>query len=72
MQSTLMIGDYFVANKFIWGYGKYSFPLAGCPFNGRILGREPDRGDIAVFRTGAAERGLHQARHRPAGRHASR
>ena len=28
MQSTLMIGDYFVANKFIWGYGKYSFPLA--------------------------------------------
>src|SRR5215218_4540886 len=49
MQSTLMIGDYFVANKFIWGYGKYSFPLP-VPFNGRILGREPDRGDIAVFR----------------------
>jgi len=49
MQSTLMIGDYFIANKYIWGYGKYSFPLP-VPFNGRILGREPDRGDIAVFR----------------------
>jgi signal peptidase I len=49
MQSTLMIGDYFIANKFIWGYGKYSFPLP-VPFSNRILGREPDRGDIAVFR----------------------
>jgi signal peptidase I len=49
MQSTLMIGDYFIANKYIWGYGKYSFPIP-LPFNGRILGREPDRGDIAVFR----------------------
>ena len=37
MQSTLMIGDYFVATKFAWGFGKYSFPLAACRFNGRIL-----------------------------------
>jgi signal peptidase I len=49
MQSTMMIGDYFVADKFIWGYGAYSFPFP-LPFSGRILGREPDRGDIAVFR----------------------
>jgi signal peptidase I len=49
MQSTMMIGDYFVASKFTWGYGKYSFPVP-IPFNGRILGREPDRGDVAVFR----------------------
>jgi signal peptidase I len=49
MQSTLMIGDYFIANKYIWGYGKYSFPFP-LPFSNRILGREPDRGDIAVFR----------------------
>ena len=27
MQQTLMIGDYFVANKFVWGYGKHSFSL---------------------------------------------
>ena len=49
MQSTLMIGDYFVANKWAWGLGKYSFPLP-VPFNGRILALgEPQRGDIAVF-----------------------
>jgi signal peptidase I len=49
MQSTLMIGDYFVANKWAWGLGKYSFPLP-LPFNGRILEiGAPQRGDIAVF-----------------------
>ena len=49
MQQTLMIGDYFVANKWTWGFGKYSFPIA-VPFNGRIFGSEPQRGDVAVFR----------------------
>ncbi|HHY49357.1 MAG TPA: signal peptidase I [Alphaproteobacteria bacterium] len=49
MQSTLMIGDYFVASKFTWGFGKYSFPIA-LPFNGRFLVlSEPKVGDIAVF-----------------------
>ncbi|MEP7239905.1 MAG: signal peptidase I [Devosia sp.] len=49
MQSTMMIGDYFIANKWAWGLGKYSFPLP-VPFNGRILALgEPQRGDIAVF-----------------------
>jgi signal peptidase I len=49
MQSTLMIGDYFVANKYIWGYGEYSFPIP-VPFKGRIMGRDPAPGDVAVFR----------------------
>ena len=49
MQSTLEIGDYFVADKWIWGLGSYSFPLA-LPFSGRILAiSQPQRGDIAVF-----------------------
>jgi signal peptidase I len=49
MQSTLMIGDYFVASKFTWGLGKYSFPFP-LPINGRLLQfSEPQRGDIAVF-----------------------
>ena len=49
MQSTLMIGDYFVADKWIWGLGKYSFPIP-LPFNGRILAvSQPARGDIVVF-----------------------
>ena len=49
MQQTLMIGDYFLANKWAWGFGKYSFPIA-LPFNGRLMGSEPQRGDVAVFR----------------------
>ena len=49
MQSTLMIGDYFVADKWIWGLGKYSFPIP-LPFSGRILElSQPARGDIVVF-----------------------
>jgi signal peptidase I len=49
MQSTLMIGDYFIANKWAYGFGKYSFPIA-LPFNGRFLQfGEPQRGDIMVF-----------------------
>jgi signal peptidase I len=49
MQSTLMIGDYFVASKFTWGLGKYSFPIP-LPINSRILAfSEPQRGDVAVF-----------------------
>lgn len=49
MQSTLMIGDYFIANKWAWGFGKYSFPVP-LPFNGRFLEfGQPQRGDIAVF-----------------------
>ncbi len=50
LQPTMMIGDYFAASKFVWGYGRYSFPFGVVPINGRIFGREPNRGDIAVFR----------------------
>ena len=50
MQPTLMIGDYFVASKFSWGLGKYSFPVT-IPFNGRFLVMsDPQVGDVAVFR----------------------
>src|SRR5262247_2484349 len=49
MQSTLMIGDYFVASKWAWGLGKYSFPIP-VPLGDRILQiSQPQQGDIAVF-----------------------
>ena len=50
LQPTMMIGDYFVASKFTWGYGKYSMAPFELPIQGRIMGREPNTGDIAVFR----------------------
>ena len=49
MQSSLMIGDYFLASKFAWGYGRYSFPFGIVPMTGRVFGGLPERGDIAVF-----------------------
>ena len=50
MKDTLLIGDFLFVNKMAYGYSRYSCPFALCPFPGRILGDEPERGDIVVFR----------------------
>jgi len=52
MEPTLLIGDYLFVSKFSYGYSRYSFPFAPPLFSGRIWAREPDRGDIIVFRHG--------------------
>jgi signal peptidase I len=50
MMPTLLVGDYIFVNKFAYGYSKYSLPGSMNLFSGRILGREPQRGDVIVFR----------------------
>lgn len=50
MQSNLMIGDYILASKYSYGYSRYSLPITELPFQGRLFGNPPERGDIAVFR----------------------
>lgn len=50
MQSNLLIGDYILASKYTYGYSRYSLPYTEVPWNGRILGNAPERGDVAVFR----------------------
>jgi len=50
MIPTLLIGDYLFVSKYSYGYSRYSLPFAPNLFNGRILGRLPDRGDVAVFK----------------------
>ncbi|PIE07040.1 MAG: signal peptidase I [Rhodobacterales bacterium] len=50
MKDTLLIGDFVFVNKMAYGYSKYSCPWAMCPFSGRILASEPERGDIIVFK----------------------
>jgi signal peptidase I len=50
MKDTLLIGDFLFVNKMAYGYSKYSCPFAMCPFEGRILASEPERGDVVVFR----------------------
>ena len=50
MIPTLLIGDYLFVSKYSYGYSRYSLPFAPNLFNGRILGRIPERGDVAVFK----------------------
>ncbi|MEM7619623.1 MAG: signal peptidase I [Pseudomonadota bacterium] len=50
MKSTLLVGDYLFVSKFSYGYSRYSFPFSPNLFSGRLLGSEPERGDVAVFR----------------------
>jgi signal peptidase I len=50
MKETLLVGDYLFVSKLSYGYSRYSFPLALIPFNGRIFGAAPKRGDVVVFK----------------------
>ena len=50
MIPTLQIGDYLFVSKYSYGYSRYSLPFAPALFSGRIFARDPQRGDIAVFK----------------------
>ena len=50
MIPTLLIGDYVFVSKYSYGYSNYSIPFGPNWFSGRILGAEPKRGDVVVFK----------------------
>lgn len=50
MLPTLLIGDYLFVSKFSYGYSRHSLPWGIIPFEGRVLGSEVERGDVAVFK----------------------
>ncbi len=52
MIPSLLVGDYLFVTKYSYGYSRYSFPFGMAPIQGRILAgdREPQRGEVAVFR----------------------
>lgn len=50
MKPTLLIGDYLFVSKFAYGYSRHSFPFSLPPFDGRVFGDLPERGDVAVFK----------------------
>jgi signal peptidase I len=50
MVPTLLVGDYLFVSKFSYGYSRYSLPLGVPLIPGRIFFREPQRGDVAVFK----------------------
>jgi len=50
MLPNLLVGDYLFVSKYSYGYSKYSIPFSPNIISGRLFGREPTRGDVAVFR----------------------
>jgi signal peptidase I len=50
MKATLLIGDYLFVSKYSYGYSHYSLPFSPPIFSGRVWAREPERGDVVVFR----------------------
>jgi signal peptidase I len=50
MKETLLVGDYLFVSKYTYGYSHYSLPYSPPIFTGRIMGSEPKRGDVVVFR----------------------
>ena len=54
MEATLLVGDYLFVEKFAYGYSRYTFPFGGWPLgdsmHGRFLQRQPERGDVVVFK----------------------
>jgi signal peptidase I len=56
METNLLVGDRLFVTKFSYGYSKHSFPFSPPIFKGRILNKNPKRGDVVVFKTPADNR----------------
>ena len=50
MEPNLYQGDYIIVSKFSYGYSRHSIPFSPPLFDGRIMGRGPERGDVVVFK----------------------
>lgn len=50
MIPTLLVGDYLFVSKYSYGYSRYSLPLGLPLFSGRLFARDPERGDVVVFK----------------------
>ena len=56
MEPTLLVGDRLFVSKFAYGYSKHSFPFSPPIYKKRIFFKEPQRGDLVVFKTPADNR----------------
>jgi signal peptidase I len=55
MLPRMLIGDYLFVAKWPYGFSRFSMPFGIGGFEGRILGKDPARGDVVVFRCPAAQ-----------------
>ncbi len=51
MEPNLLVGDRLFVSKYSYGYSKHSFPFSPPIIKGRIMFKEPKRGDVIVFKT---------------------
>ena len=51
MEPTLLIGDRIFVSKYTYGYSKHSFPFSPNFSQKRFFSKNPDRGDLVVFKT---------------------
>ena len=56
MEPTLLVGDRIFASKYVYGYSRHSFPFSPNLFKGRLLSKNPKRGDLVIFKTPADNR----------------
>ena len=56
MEPSLLIGDRIFVTKYSYGYSKHSFPFSPPILSKRIMFKEPERGDVIVFKTPADNR----------------
>ena len=56
MEPNLLIGDRIFVSKYSYGYSKHSFPFSPPIFKNRIFSKNPQRGDVVVFKTPADNR----------------
>lgn len=50
MLPRLLIGDYLIVAKWPYGFTHYSIPFSPPLWSGRLFGRDPERGDVVVFK----------------------
>ena len=56
MEPNLLVGDRLFVAKYSYGYSRHSLPFSPKIYNGRILKKKPERGDVIVFKTPADNR----------------
>ena len=56
MEPTLLVGDRLFVTKYSYGYSDHSFPLSPPILKKRLMFKEPERGDVIVFKTPADNR----------------
>ena len=51
MEPGLLVGDRLFVSKYSYGYSQHSFPFSPSIYSKRIFFKEPEYGDLVVFKT---------------------